>query len=145
MAPFDDAHGLPFDRLMDAACGKRFGGDTKFDRLAAKKSVEAGEGATSAVQKQTNICIGLIIQDSANRDWLVAGEAVHHEGLSQRMLLRFRKGRMVGQLKQSRFADRVYFPLVKDVYRESLKRCCPRYMEVLREWRTNMLQCLRLQ
>ena len=127
---FDDAHGLPFDRLMDAAYGKRFGGDTKGDRQAAKRKVESGLTATSAAQKQTNICIGLIIQDSAYRDWLVAGEATHHEGLSQRLPLTFGKGRMVGALKHSRFAETVYFPLVKEIFRVVLKRFSPRHMGV---------------
>ena len=123
---FDDAHGLPFDRMMDCAYGKGFGGDTKADRTAMKRQIDAGQIPKTTYQPSTNIEIGLVVQDSVYQEWLVTGEANHNEGLCQRFLITFGRGRMVGELKHKRFASDVYRPLVQEVFERILKWIGPK-------------------
>ena len=118
---FDESHGLPFGRMMDAAYGKGFGGDTKADRVAMKKSVDCGVAPVMSYQPSTNIQIGLVVQDSVYQDWMVTGESHQHEGLSQRFQITFGRSRMVGLLKHKRFAEHVYKPMVKGILANVLR------------------------
>ena len=96
---FDDSKGLRFDRLMDAAYGGKFGGETKTHRDKAQKNKKKGNTTSVPFQKRTNVCIGLITQDDVWADWMVVAESNHHEGLASRILFPFAQGRMVGPLR----------------------------------------------
>ena len=129
---FEDAHGLPFDRLMDAANGKQFGAETKGDREQAKRArKEKGSKVESAYHAETNIDIGLIVQDSVYLEWLVAGEARHHVGLAARFLITFAQGRMVGELKHRRFNDSIFRPFVEGMFEAILKKWSPCHLDIL--------------
>ena len=104
--------GLRFDKLMDAAYGGKFGGETKTDRDKAQKQRKKGEMVTVPFQRRTNVCIGLIIQDDVWADWMVLAESNHHEGLPSRFLFPFAQGRMVGPLRLKNFFSQIYAPLV---------------------------------
>ena len=128
---FDNESGLPFDRLMDAAYGKGFGGETKHDRVQAKKAKKDGSAVAAAYQSETNIELGLIVQDSVYLDWLVAGEAHQHIGLASRFLITFAKGRMVGELRYRDFNEHVFRPIASKVVEETLKRWSPKHLDIM--------------
>ena len=70
-------------------------------------------------------------EDSVYQDWLVQGESHQNEGLCQRFLITYGKGRQVGQLKHKRFATEVYKPLVKELFTQILKWIGPKQGGIL--------------
>eukprot|EP00973_Karenia_brevis_P037358 5149486-Karenia_brevis.AAC.1 len=123
---FDGDHGLVFDKLMDAAYGKSFGGETKTDRDAAKRAKKTGDPRPIPFMHHTNIQVGLIIQDSVWTEWWGVSECKRHKGLASRFTFPFAKGRMIGPLKYRNFFQSIYRPIVKDIFTRILTTWGPK-------------------
>ena len=121
-----DGGGLVFDRMMDAATGKQFGGETKHDREKRKSAKKHGDIARSPYHKDTNLGIVLLIQDSVFVDWWALAESKVHEGLAARFLFSFARGRQVGPLRFKNFFNVVYRPIIKDILRSVLVTFSPK-------------------
>eukprot|EP00973_Karenia_brevis_P032714 4516533-Karenia_brevis.AAC.1 len=65
--------------MLDTAYGKQFGGETKRDRDAMKRSKAKGLNLPMPLLKETNVCLGMIVQDSVWREWWVQAEASRNE------------------------------------------------------------------
>lgn len=124
---FDDGKGLLFDRLLDTAYGKQFGGETKKYRDAAKKSKKVGGVIPAPYLKDTNVAIGMIIQDSVWRSWWASAEAQRHEGLASRFLFAFARARQIGDLRHQQFFVAVFRPMVKKTLASILERISPQF------------------
>ena len=119
---FDDTSGLRFDRMMDTTYGGKFGGETKNAREKAKSMAAAGKSTRVPFHAETNVCVGLVIQDSVWAEWWVCSESQRHEGLASRFTIAFARGRLVASLKYKNFFQRIYKPLVQKLF-EIVLRC----------------------
>ena len=102
-----DGSGLMFDRMMDAATGKQFGGETK------KTARQERPRRSKVANKHTNLDLVLVIQDSVFADWWAVAESKVHEGLAARFLFSFARGREAGPLKFKNFFEKIYRPSMK--------------------------------
>ena len=119
--------GIPMNLLMDAAYGRTFGAETKDDQEKRRKGRAANEKEQfHAFHADTDINIGLLVQDSAQMDWHVMGESIQKRRPGFSLLDR---GRTMGPLKIQDVIDKVYDPLVQDLFRVVLHRFRPRFFD----------------
>ena len=76
-------------------------------------------------QEETNINVGLIVQDTVYNTWLVVSKAVRHQGLGSRFLIQFACGRMIGLLKHATFLFHHVSPIVKELFQKVRQRYSP--------------------
>ena len=81
-----------------------------------KQSKIESKPVNGMYHKNTNVGIGLLMQDGVWADWFVCAEAEHHEGLACRLLFNFAKGRMISPQRLKSFHDDVYKGLVRSTF-----------------------------